>query len=104
MASSRGTGAPRISPLRKTPHLGADGPRDSGEGDSCDSGARCRVTTTANRVRDYYDANTWKFLLTGGKRGIHRELWGPGVTNRAEAVDYAHVLVLEELPVGACRV
>jgi len=62
------------------------------------------VTTTADRVRDYYDANTWKFLLTGGKRGIHRELWGPGVTTRAQAVDYAHELVLDELPARARRV
>ena len=62
------------------------------------------MTTTADRVRDYYDANTWKFLLTGGKRGIHRELWGPGVTTRAEAVDYAHELVLDELPARARRV
>jgi len=25
-------------------------------------------------VRDNYDANTWKFLLAGGERAIHREL------------------------------
>jgi len=62
------------------------------------------VTTTAHRVRDYYDANTWKFLLTGGKRGIHRELWGPGVRTRAQAVDHAHELVLGELPAQARRV
>jgi SAM-dependent methyltransferase len=62
------------------------------------------VTPTAERVREYYDANTWKFLLTGGKRGIHRELWGPGVSSRAEAIDYAHVLLLEELPARASRV
>jgi len=62
------------------------------------------VTTTADRVRTYYDANTWKFLLTGGHRGIHRELWGPGVGSRAEAVDHVHRLVLDELPIGCRRV
>ena len=29
-------------------------------------------------VRRYYDANTWKFLLSGSQKAIHRELWGPG--------------------------
>ena len=48
-------------------------------------------------VRRYYDVNTWKFLLTGSQRAIHRELWGPGVTNRREAVHHAHALVLDEL-------
>ena len=48
-------------------------------------------------VRRYYDLNTWKFLLTGSQRAIHRELWGAGVTNRGEAVHHAHALVLEEL-------
>jgi SAM-dependent methyltransferase len=48
-------------------------------------------------VRDYYDANTWKFLLTGTHRALHRELWGPDVTNRRAALHYAHVLVLDEL-------
>jgi SAM-dependent methyltransferase len=62
------------------------------------------VTTTAERVRHYYERNTWKFLLTGGRRGIHRELWGRGVTTRAQAVHLAHDLVLDELPPGAQRV
>ena len=48
-------------------------------------------------VRRYYDLNTWKFLLTGSQRAIHRELWGPGVTTRGEAVHHAHALVLDEL-------
>ncbi|HET6968957.1 MAG TPA: class I SAM-dependent methyltransferase [Ornithinibacter sp.] len=48
-------------------------------------------------VRTYYDVNTWKFLLTGSQRAIHRELWGPGVANRREAVHHAHALVLDEL-------
>ena len=56
-------------------------------------------------VRRYYDLNTWKFLLTGSQRAIHRELWGPGVTNRGEAVHHAHALVLDELgrTTGGCR-
>ena len=48
-------------------------------------------------VRRYYDANTWKFLLSGSQRAIHRELWGPGVSTRSEAVHHAHALVLDEL-------
>ena len=48
-------------------------------------------------VRDYYDANTWKFLLSGGERAIHRELWGPGVTSPGEAVHYTHAVVLDQL-------
>ena len=55
-------------------------------------------------VRHYYDANTWKFLLTGTQRAIHRELWGPGVTNAAEAVHHAHALVLDELGPADVRV
>lgn len=49
------------------------------------------------RVREYYDANTWKFLLTGGQRAIHRELWGAGVSTRAEALHHTHALVQGEL-------
>jgi SAM-dependent methyltransferase len=48
-------------------------------------------------VRRYYDANTWKFLLTGSQRALHRELWGQGVRTRAEAVHHTHGLVLAEL-------
>jgi cyclopropane fatty-acyl-phospholipid synthase-like methyltransferase len=55
-------------------------------------------------VRDYYDANTWKFLLAGGERAIHRELWGPGVTSRGEAVHHAHAVVLDQLGPGDRRV
>ena len=55
-------------------------------------------------VREYYDANTWKFLLTGGHRAIHRELWGPGVTNRRAALQHAHALVLDELGQDCRRV
>src|SRR6476659_10176141 len=55
-------------------------------------------------VSYYYDRNTWKFLLTGDEKAIHRELWGPGVTSRAEAVHHAHALVLAELGPGDRRV
>src|SRR3954468_15295911 len=48
-------------------------------------------------VSEYYDANTRKFLLSGGDRAIHRELWGPGVTSSREAVNHTHALVLDEL-------
>lgn len=48
-------------------------------------------------VRHYYDSNTWKFLVTGSQRALHRELWGPGVTSRGEAVHHTHALVLDEL-------
>lgn len=48
-------------------------------------------------VRRFYDANTWKFLIGTSQRAIHRELWGPGVSNRAEAVHHAHALVLDQL-------
>lgn len=53
--------------------------------------------TAGDQVRDYYDSNTWKFLLTGGRRALHRELWGPGVTTRGEAVHHVHDLVLDEI-------
>ena len=53
--------------------------------------------TTDSGVRRYYDANTWKFLLSGSERALHRELWGPGVSDRAGAVHHVHALVLGEL-------
>ena len=55
-------------------------------------------------VRGYYDSNTWKFLLSGSERAIHRELWGPGVTTRGEAVHHAHALVLDQLGADDRRV
>ena len=55
-------------------------------------------------VREYYDANTWKFLLSGTHRALHRELWGPGVADRREALDQAHALVLDELGQDEVRV
>jgi cyclopropane fatty-acyl-phospholipid synthase-like methyltransferase len=55
-------------------------------------------------VRDYYDANTRKFLLSGGDGAIHRELWAPGVTSSREAVNHTHALVLDQLESGDRRV
>src|SRR3954468_1119599 len=55
-------------------------------------------------VRDYYDANTRAFLLAGGDGAMHRELWGPGVTSRGEAMHHAHALVLDQLGPGDRRV
>lgn len=56
------------------------------------------------RVRDYYDANTWKFLLTGNGKSLHRELWADGVKTRREAIDHVHELVLTHLGEEATRV
>lgn len=56
-----------------------------------------RAMTVGARVRHYYDRNTWRFLITGSQRTIHRGLWGPGVTTRGEAAHHAHALVLDEL-------
>src|SRR3990170_4664398 len=68
------------------------------------STASVHRATAGVRVRHYYDANTWKFLVTGSQRAIHRGLWGPGVTTRGEAVHLAHALVLDELDPHVRRV
>ena len=63
---------------------------------------------TRTSVRDYYESNTSKFLLFGAEGAIHRELWAPGVTTKAEAVHHVHALVLREIdavsPDGRARV
>ncbi|MGE3404625.1 MAG: cyclopropane-fatty-acyl-phospholipid synthase family protein [Vicinamibacterales bacterium] len=49
-------------------------------------------------VRDYYDRNTPAFLRLGqGAGAIHRAVWGPGVTSRAEAFSYVDALVATEV-------
>jgi cyclopropane fatty-acyl-phospholipid synthase-like methyltransferase len=59
------------------------------------------VSAGADRVRRYYDANTWKFLLSGrGQRAIHRELWAPGITDPKAALHHVHDLVVGELDVA----
>src|SRR3954462_15774245 len=55
------------------------------------------IALARTAVRDYYDANTRKFLLSGGDGAIHRELWGPGGTTGDEAVHHTHALVLGQL-------
>ena len=52
------------------------------------------ITST---VRHYYDRNTWKFLISGNQRAIHRELWGPGVASVGQAVHHVHDLVLARM-------
>jgi SAM-dependent methyltransferase len=67
-----------------------------------------RHDTGMTTVRDYYEANTRKFLLFGAQGAIHRELWAPGITSRAAALHHVHELVLTELrgvsPAGRGRV
>ncbi|MGN9908569.1 SAM-dependent methyltransferase [Phytohabitans sp. LJ34] len=64
-----------------------------------------------NRVADYYDANTRRFLRFGespSNDAIHRGVWTPGVTNTTEAADAVNRLVVERLighvPAGEGRV
>jgi len=64
-----------------------------------------------NRVADYYDSNTRRFLRFGessSNDAIHRGLWTPGVTNTTEAADAVNRLVVERLsdhvPAGEGRV
>ncbi len=61
-----------------------------------------------SKVRDYYDANTWKWLLSGTDGALHRELWGPGTTSRRDAMHYIHRRVLDQVielcPSGQARV
>ena len=61
-----------------------------------------------SKVRDYYDANTWKFLLSTAEGAIHRELWGPGIADRRDALHYVHRRMLEHAvslrPSGDARI
>jgi cyclopropane fatty-acyl-phospholipid synthase-like methyltransferase len=55
-------------------------------------------------VRRYYDNNTAAFDRLGGTGGsIHRAVWGPGVSTRAEAFHHVDELVLRALPTGVAR-
>lgn len=64
--------------------------------------------TAMSKVRDYYDANTWKWLLSGTDGALHRELWGPGAADRRDALHYVHRRVLDQVtalcPSGQARV
>ncbi|GGL89828.1 MULTISPECIES: SAM-dependent methyltransferase [Micromonospora] len=56
------------------------------------------VTGHVDRVADYYDANTRRFLRFGeSTEAIHRGVWLPGVANAAEAGDTVNRLVVERL-------
>ena len=51
-------------------------------------------------VTDYYDENTGRFLRFGvgkGEYAIHRPVWGPGVSTRAEALHYAEELIIDRM-------
>jgi SAM-dependent methyltransferase len=51
-------------------------------------------------VARYYDRNTRRFLLVGRagqSYGIHRQLWGPGVTKPEDAANYVNLLLEEEI-------
>ena len=55
-------------------------------------------------VRRYYDNNTGVFDRLGRAGGsIHRAVWGPGVSTRAEAFHYVDDLVQRALPAGVAR-
>lgn len=53
----------------------------------------------SEQVRRFYDDNTRLFLSLGqGTEGtIHRAIWGPGVSNRLQAMAYVDRLVLERV-------
>jgi SAM-dependent methyltransferase len=61
------------------------------------------------QVRDYYDRHTAAFVSHGqggGAGAIHRAVWGPGVSNRAQAFHYVEDRIAElihSLPAVAGR-
>jgi SAM-dependent methyltransferase len=61
-----------------------------------------------SNVREYYDANTWKWLLSGRDGVFHRELWGPGTRDHRGAMHYIHRRVLDQVtalcPSGGARI
>jgi cyclopropane fatty-acyl-phospholipid synthase-like methyltransferase len=58
----------------------------------------------AELVRRYYDNNTAAFDKLGqAGASIHRAVWGPGVSTRAEAFHYVDELVLRALPADVAR-
>ncbi|ROO59099.1 mycolic acid cyclopropane synthetase [Micromonospora sp. Llam0] len=64
-----------------------------------------------DRVADYYEDNTRRFLLVAespGSDAIHRGVWTPDVANVAQAVDTVNRLTIERLrghvPQGSARV
>ena len=62
-------------------------------------GAEAARVTRENVAR-YYDRNTMRFLLMGGRGGgyaMHRELWAPGVRSAREATAHVNRLLADEL-------
>ena len=56
------------------------------------------------RVRRYYDNNAAAFERLGqGGASIHRAVWGPGVSTRAQAFHYLDGLILDAVPPGLAR-
>ncbi|MBV1852782.1 SAM-dependent methyltransferase [Catellatospora tritici] len=57
------------------------------------------ATAGTERVRRYYDNNAAAFERLGqGGASIHRAVWGPGVTTRADAFHHVDELILAALP------
>ncbi|WP_433077393.1 SAM-dependent methyltransferase [Dactylosporangium sp. CA-052675] len=58
----------------------------------------------AEAVRRYYDQNTAAFDRLGqGGASIHRAVWAPGVTGRAESFHHVDELILAALPAGVAE-
>jgi SAM-dependent methyltransferase len=62
------------------------------------------VRNRSTSVRDYYNGNTRSFLRpwrsSSSTGAIHRALWAPGISNRIDAMNYVHQLILEQLATG----
>ncbi|MEU7867738.1 methyltransferase domain-containing protein [Dactylosporangium sp. NPDC049140] len=59
------------------------------------------IAAHAEAVRRYYDQNTAAFDRLGqGGASIHRAVWAPGVTSRAESFHHVDELILAALPEG----
>ncbi|GAA0389450.1 hypothetical protein GCM10009541_35680 [Micromonospora gifhornensis] len=72
---------------------------------------RVVVSGHVDRVADYYDDNTRRFLLVAespGSDAIHRGVWTPDVGNAAQAMDTVNRLMIERLsghvPSGTAQV
>ncbi|MES3006438.1 MAG: methyltransferase domain-containing protein [Pseudomonadota bacterium] len=53
---------------------------------------------SAAQIAAYYNANTARFLRFGGSgdtAAIHRAIWAPGVTSKAQAFNYLNALVAQ---------
>lgn len=51
-------------------------------------------------IKEYYDDNTRRFLKFGQHaetQAIHQPIWAPGIKTVAEAVNYSHHLILDEI-------